>query len=100
MHLLALAFTLWVLAALLRDWSSRPVVTNLQSAAVPIGELEYPTVTVCPRGQPVAKIFQPKKNIFIYKSITTQVDRWAFLEQSYNQLLLPQKDCSVDRNAG
>ena len=47
---LALCFTAIQTTQLYIQWKADPVVTSLDTVAVPIEELEFPAVTICPQG--------------------------------------------------
>jgi len=47
---LAISFTLYQLGTLHMQWQDHPVVTELDTVALPIEEIEFPAVTICPQG--------------------------------------------------
>ena len=47
---LALLLTTYQVANLYKDWQNDPVVTTLDTVALPIEEIEFPAVTICPQG--------------------------------------------------
>ena len=32
----------------LSDWDSNPTITTIESAALPMNNLQFPTITICP----------------------------------------------------
>ena len=48
--LLAIAFCIWQVITIWLDWQKNPVVTSLETVALPIEEIEFPAVTICPQG--------------------------------------------------
>ena len=47
---LALLLTTYQVANLYKDWQNDPVVTTLDTVALPIEDIEFPAVTICPQG--------------------------------------------------
>ena len=46
----AIAFTTYQLVSLNRQWTDSPVITTLDTIALPIQDIEFPAVTICPQG--------------------------------------------------
>ena len=46
----AVLFTAFQMTQLYRQWKDDPVVTNLDTLALPIEEIEFPAITICPQG--------------------------------------------------
>ena len=47
---LAISFTVFQMSSLRSQWSKNPVVTTLDTIALPIDKIEFPAVTICPQG--------------------------------------------------
>ena len=47
---LALAFSYWQTSTLYKQWQDSPVITTLETVSMPIKEIEFPAVTICPQG--------------------------------------------------
>ena len=47
---LAISFTAFQTTQLYRQWKDDPVVTSLDTVKMPISEIEFPAVTICPQG--------------------------------------------------
>ena len=47
---LALAFTTYQVPKMYHEWQENPVVTTLDTVALPIEDIEFPAVTICPQG--------------------------------------------------
>ena len=47
---LAILFTIFQMSSLRSQWKKNPVVTTLDTIALPIDEIEFPAVTICPQG--------------------------------------------------
>ena len=48
--LFAIGFTTFQVITLYNDWQDHPVITTLDTVALPIDEIEFPAVTICPQG--------------------------------------------------
>ena len=48
--ILAVAFTVVQMTTLYQQWKDDPVITTLDTAALPIEDIEFPAVTICPQG--------------------------------------------------
>ena len=48
--LFAIVLTTFQVVTLYNDWQDQPVITTLDTAALPIEEIEFPAVTICPQG--------------------------------------------------
>ena len=48
--LFAIVLTTYQVFTLYNDWQDQPVITTLDTAALPIEEIEFPAVTICPQG--------------------------------------------------
>ena len=48
--LLAIFFTTFQVINLYDEWQAKPVITTLDTVALPIKEIEFPAVTICPQG--------------------------------------------------
>lgn len=48
--ILALAFTTIQMTTLYMEWQNDPVITTLDTVALPIEEVDFPAVTICPQG--------------------------------------------------
>ena len=46
----AMMFTILQTTTLYTDWQNEPVITNLDTIAMPIKDIEFPAVTICPQG--------------------------------------------------
>ena len=47
---LAIIFTTFQVCKLYKEWQDEPVITTLDTVALPIEEVEFPAVTICPQG--------------------------------------------------
>ena len=47
---LALAFSYWQTSTLYKQWNDNPIITTLETVSLPIKEIEFPAVTICPQG--------------------------------------------------
>ena len=47
---LALVFSYWQTSTLYKQWQDNPVITTLETVSMPIKEIEFPAVTICPQG--------------------------------------------------
>ena len=47
---LALAFSYWQTSTLYKQWQDNPVITTLETVSLPIKEIDFPAVTICPQG--------------------------------------------------
>ena len=48
--ILAILAATFQVVSLCEQWKNKPVVTNLESISLPIEEIEFPAVTICPQG--------------------------------------------------
>ena len=48
--ILAIIFTTFQVCNLYDEWQDEPVITTLDTVALPIEEIEFPAVTICPQG--------------------------------------------------
>ena len=48
--ILAISLATYQIVNLYKDWQKDPVVTTLDTVALPIEEIEFPAVTICPQG--------------------------------------------------
>ena len=48
--ILGISYTAFQMVSLRQQWEVSPVVTNLETIAFPIEEIEFPAVTICPQG--------------------------------------------------
>ena len=48
--LFAIVFTTYQVITLYNDWQDQPVITTLDTVSLPIEEIEFPAVTICPQG--------------------------------------------------
>ena len=48
--ILALSFTTFQMLSLHQQWVENPVVTNLETISLPIEQIDFPAVTICPQG--------------------------------------------------
>ena len=48
--LLAFGFTIFQMTTLYTDWQENPVITTLDTVALPIEDIEFPAITICPQG--------------------------------------------------
>ena len=48
--ILAIIFTTFQVCKLYKEWQDEPVITTLDTVALPIEEIEFPAVTICPQG--------------------------------------------------
>ena len=48
--IIAILFTVFQMATLYTQWQSDPVITTLDTVALPIEEIEFPAITICPQG--------------------------------------------------
>ena len=48
--ILALSLTTFQMLSLLNQWETSPVITNLETIALPIEKIKFPAVTICPQG--------------------------------------------------
>ena len=47
---LAMLFSYCQTATLYKQWQDNPVITNLDTVSLPIEDIEFPAVTICPQG--------------------------------------------------
>ena len=47
---LALAFSYWQTSTLYKQWQDNPVITTLETVSMPIKDIDFPAVTICPQG--------------------------------------------------
>ena len=47
---LALVFSYFQTSTLYKQWQDNPVITTLETVSLPIKEIEFPAVTICPQG--------------------------------------------------
>ena len=47
---LAMLFCYYQTATLYNQWQDHPVITNLDTVSLPIEDIEFPAVTICPQG--------------------------------------------------
>ena len=47
---LALTFSYWQTSTLYKQWNDNPIITTLETVSLPIKEIEFPAVTICPQG--------------------------------------------------
>ena len=71
--LLAIAFCIWQVITIWLDWQQNPVVTSLETVALPIEEIEFPAVTICPQGS---------VNSIMSRVLMRQFKAW--LQEKYN----------------
>ena len=55
-----------LLLSFLKDWDDNPIQTNIESVAIPVAPLPFPTVTVCPDKIPVNNWAFPQKVVNLY----------------------------------
>ena len=48
--ILAIVFSYYQCATLYKQWQDDPVITTLDTVSLPIHEIEFPAVTICPQG--------------------------------------------------
>ena len=48
--ILAVSFTIFQMTTLYNQWQDDPVITTLETAALPIENIEFPALTICPQG--------------------------------------------------
>ena len=48
--ILALSLTTFQMLSLRSQWATNPVITNLETIALPIEDIKFPAVTICPQG--------------------------------------------------
>ena len=48
--ILAMFFTTFQVVKLYKEWQAKPVITTLDTVALPIKDIEFPAVTICPQG--------------------------------------------------
>ena len=48
--ILAISFTTYQMVSLYNQWETSPVITTLDTVALPLEEIEFPAVTICPQG--------------------------------------------------
>ena len=47
----AISFTAFQTFSLYNQWQNEPVITTLETIALPIKEIEFPAITICPQGK-------------------------------------------------
>ena len=71
----AMMFTILQTTTLYTDWQNEPVITNLDTIAMPIKDIEFPAVTICPQGTINsaldAVLFKQLKEYIANKSLET-----------------------------
>ena len=71
----AMMFTILQTTTLYTDWQNDPVITNLDTIAMPIKDIEFPAVTICPQGAISsaldAVLFKQLKEYIANKSLET-----------------------------
>ena len=48
--ILAILFTIFQMTTLYNQWQDDPVITTLETATLPIENIDFPAVTICPQG--------------------------------------------------
>jgi hypothetical protein len=48
--MISISICAFLLNDLNEDWKRNPVVTTIESTSLPLGEIPYPAVTICPAG--------------------------------------------------
>ena len=48
--ILAVSFTIFQMTTLYNQWQDDPVITTLETAALPIENIEFTAITICPQG--------------------------------------------------
>ena len=48
--ILAISFTIFQMTTLYNQWQDDPVITTLETAALPIENIDFPAITICPQG--------------------------------------------------
>ena len=71
----AMMFTILQTTTLYTDWQNEPIITNLDTIAMPIKDIEFPAVTICPQGAISsaldAVLFKQLKEYIANKSLET-----------------------------
>ena len=71
----AMMFTILQTTTLYTDWQNEPIITNLDTVAMPIKDIEFPAVTICPQGAIShaldAVLFKQLKEYIANKSLET-----------------------------
>ena len=47
---LAISFTIFQMSTLYKQWQNSPVITTLDTVALPIEKIRFPAITICPQG--------------------------------------------------
>ena len=74
--ILAVLFTTSQMTNLYKEWQDDPVITTMDTVALPIEEIEFPAITVCPQGS-AKKILESVlfKQLVYYIKDQTLVDK-------------------------
>ena len=72
----AIGFTIFQMTTLYSDWQHNPVITTLDTVALPIEEIEFPAITICPQGSLEeiwdSVLFLQLKSYIFNKTLTEQ----------------------------
>ena len=68
--ILAVLFATYQVGKLYKDWQDDPVVTTLDTVALPIEEIEFPAVTICPQGSR-----QEIVDLVLFRQLTEYIER-------------------------
>ena len=88
--ILALLITTFQMASLRTQWEANPVVTNLETIALPIEDIKFPAVTICPQGS----VKDVMDNV-LFQQLTEYVSQ---KEQTYRSKRSTSQETSVDVN--
>ena len=78
--ILAVLFATYQVGKLYKDWQDDPVVTTLDTVALPIEEIEFPAVTICPQGSRHQII-----DSVLFKQLQKFIKRKAYSQENLTQ---------------
>ena len=78
-----------MLSTLMKGWNSTPIITTIDSAAIPVSKLYFPTVTVCPHDIPVDNWAYVEKIAAMYKFHSVENEK---MYPKYEETTLLKKD--------
>ena len=70
--ILAILLATYQVVNLYKDWQDDPVVTTLDTVALPIEEIDFPAVTICPQGSR-----QEIVDLVLFRQLTEYIERTA-----------------------
>ena len=88
---LGLAFTIFQLILLVDEWQESPTVTTLNSSFIPVQDIKFPQVTICPQGS-VDNLVER----VLFKQLTEYIKANTFRTKGHNMPWnLTQKEAMI-----